>query len=57
MVPTTRAISPYSVYPDEKEVLFLAGTQFQVLHRARPGLKTLLQAVMRCAHGPEPWAL
>jgi len=36
------------VYPDEKEVLFRAGSQFQVLHRARPGLKSLLQAVMRC---------
>jgi len=41
-------VAPYSVYPDEKEVLFRAGSQFQVLHRARPGLKSLLQAVMRC---------
>ena len=43
-----RGISAHSVYPHEAEVLFPAGTQFQVLSQADAGLKGLLEAAMRC---------
>eukprot|EP00667_Euglena_gracilis_P001919 EG_transcript_1918 len=45
---TARPISQYSLFPNEKEVLFPAGTQFQVLRHTEAGMKELLQSVMRC---------
>eukprot|EP00667_Euglena_gracilis_P008562 EG_transcript_8673 len=45
---TARPISEHSVFPNEKEVLFPAGTQFQVLRHTETGMKHLLQSVMRC---------
>lgn len=38
-LPTARPISKYSLYPEEEEVLFPAGTQFQVRSEADAGLK------------------
>ena len=45
---TGRPIKEHSLYKEEKEVLFPAGTQFQVVNQADVGLKTLLEAAMRC---------
>eukprot|EP00669_Euglena_mutabilis_P008374 TRINITY_DN3446_c0_g1_i1.p1 TRINITY_DN3446_c0_g1~~TRINITY_DN3446_c0_g1_i1.p1 ORF type:complete len:807 (+),score=209.40 TRINITY_DN3446_c0_g1_i1:215-2422(+) len=48
---TARPVSKYSVHPEEAEVLFRAGTQFQVRNKADKGLKELLEAAMRCNLG------
>eukprot|EP00667_Euglena_gracilis_P007311 EG_transcript_7381 len=45
---TARPISKYSLYPEEEEVLFPAGTQFQVRSEADAGLKKLLELALRC---------
>lgn len=39
---------------NEKEVLFPAGTQFQVLRHTEAGMKELLQSVMRCTQPDLP---
>eukprot|EP00667_Euglena_gracilis_P000608 EG_transcript_608 len=45
---TARLVSSYSLHPEEREVLFRAGTQFQVVGRANEGLKNLLEETMWC---------
>ena len=45
---TGRPIKEYSLHKEEKEVLFLTGTQFQVVNQADVGLKMLLEVAMRC---------
>eukprot|EP00667_Euglena_gracilis_P000474 EG_transcript_473 len=45
---TARLVSSYSLHPEEREVLFRAGTQFQVVGRANDGLKNLLEETMWC---------
>ena len=37
------------MYPEERDVLFPAGTQFQGQRGATEGLKQLLEAAMRCS--------
>ena len=46
---TGRPIGEHSVYPREAEVLFRAGTQFQVKSQTPTGLKSLLESTMRCS--------
>ena len=47
---TARPVGRYSAYPDEAEVLFRAGTQFQVTTpEAGAGVPRLLEAVLQCS--------
>ena len=46
---TARGVSRYSVYPEEAEVLFRAGTQFQVVKQVGAGLKSLIEVAMGCS--------
>ena len=46
---TGRPIEEHSLHKEEKEVLFPAGTQFQVVNQADVGLKRLLESAMRCS--------